>query len=82
MSDFLTAILVVYVLTWMHAWARGAIAGSAAARYYDDGGRAPRWLPGASSDDYARINPGTGLPCHGGSSLDSSGRCNGQGLDD
>lgn len=53
-------------------------------RASDDAGEGWRERGPAESGvhEHPRINPGTGLPCIGGSTLDASGRTLGQGYDD
>lgn len=50
---------------------------------FGDDADARSWASdGAAGQDHPRINPGTGLPCIGGSLVDSAGRGFGQGFDD
>jgi len=71
---FLAPAMVLYALYALSAqWVRW--------RTVDDEGRR-EWGPSESgAQDYARINPGTGLPCVGNSTVDSAGRGFGQGYD-
>jgi hypothetical protein len=74
LASFLAPVMVFYALYALSAqWLRRPAGG-------DDAYRPSESPPGALDD--VRVNPGTGLPCYGGSAVDISGRGLGQTYDD
>jgi hypothetical protein len=74
LASFLAPVMTFYALYALSAqWLRRPAGG-------DDAYRPSDSTPGALDD--VRVNPGTGLPCYGGSAVDISGRGLGQTYDD